>query len=261
VPAGEVVAAVRSPEKVADLARRGVEVRRADYDDPATLTTAVDGADRLLLISGDAVGQRLAQHERVVDAAVNAKVGTIAYTSVLHADVSPLIVTPEHKGTEDVILASGLPYTLLRNGWYFENYTAAVRTAADTGVLIGSAGEGRVAAATRADYAAAAVAVLTTDGHEGRIYELSGDAAWTYAELAAEIARITGREVGYRDLTPDAHRTALTEAGLPEPAVAALLSFDRDIARGALADTPGDLRALAGRPTTTLAEWLTATLT
>ncbi|HEV2784079.1 MAG TPA: SDR family oxidoreductase [Actinophytocola sp.] len=260
VPAERIVAAVRSPEKVAELADRGVQVRRADYDEPDTLPAALAGAERLLLISGDTPGQRLAQHRAVIDAAVTAGVGAIVYTSVLHADTSPLIVAPDHKATEDSIVAAGLPYTFLRNGWYTENYEQAARTAAETGVVIGSAGDGRVASATRADYAAAAVAVLTTDGHAGRIYELSGDKAWSYTELAAEIGRIAAREVGYRNLTPDEHRAALIDAGLPEAAADVYVSFDRDIAAGALGDTPGQLSSLIGRPTTPLAETLAAVL-
>ena len=256
VPAGEIVAATRRPKALDDLAERGVQVRHADFDAPETLPAAFAGADRLLLISSDAVGSRVGQHKAAIEAATAAGTGFIAYTSVLHANVSPLIVAPEHKATEDLVLASGLPYALLRNGWYTENYELTARGAAESGVIIGSAGDGRVASATRADYAAAAVAVLTTGGHEGRVYELSGDTAWSYPELAAEVARIAGREVVYRNLTGADHRAALIEAGLPEAAADVYVSFDRDIERGALADTPGDLRRLIGRPSTTLAESL-----
>jgi NAD(P)H dehydrogenase (quinone) len=259
--AGEpVVAVARQPETVQDLAERGVEIRQADYDDPDTLPAALAGATKLLLISSNAVGRRTAQHKAVVEAAVEAGVGLIGYTSVLHADVSPLIVAPDHKATEEAILASGLPYVFLRNSWYTENYESAARAAVDSGEIIGSAGDGRVATATRADYAAAAVAVLTGSGHENTIYELSGDTAWSYAELAAEVSRISGRTVTYRDLAADEHEQALREAGLPDAAASTYASFDRDIASGALADTPGHLSSLIGRGTTPLANWLTATL-
>lgn len=260
-PAGEIVAATRRPEELTDLAERGVQVRHADFDAPETLKSAFAGADRLLLVSSDAVGRRAVQHKAAIDAAGEAGVQLIAYTSVLHADVTPLIVGPEHKATEEALLASGLPYTLLRNAWYTENYEVAIRGAVDSGLIIGSAGEGRVASATRADYAAAAVAVLTSPGHENKTYELSGDTAWSYADLAAEIARAAGRDVTYRNLTPEGHRAALLDAGLPEAAADVYVSFDRDIARGALADTPGDLRALIGRPTTPLADSVSAILT
>jgi NAD(P)H dehydrogenase (quinone) len=260
VPAAEIVATTRRPETVADLAARGVQVRHADFDAPETLTSAFTGADRLLLISTDTVGSRVAQHRIAIGAAVFARVDFIAYTSALHADISPLIVAPDHKATEDAIAASGLPHAFLRNGWYTENYAQTARGAAESGVIIGSAGDGRVASAARADYAAAAAAVLTTDGHENKVYELSGDTAWSYPELAAEVARISGREVVYRNLTTEAHRAALIDAGLPEAAADVYTSFDRDTERGALADTPGDLRALIGRPTTTLADSLTAIL-
>lgn len=260
VPAEQIVAAVRSPEKVAELAAQGVQVRHADYDRPDTLPAALTDAERLLLISGNAVGQRIAQHTAVVDAAVRAGVRHITYTSAPHADTSTLLVAPEHKATEEAIRASGLPFTILRNGWYTENYEQAIRTAVATGVIIGSAGDGRVASATRADYAEAAAAVLTGEGHEGAVYELTGDTGWTYAELAAEVARACGREVGYRNLAPAEHRAALVDAGLPEAAADVYVSFDRDIERGELGHTPGDLRALIGRPTTTLADYVDATV-
>jgi len=259
-PAGEIVAATRRPEELTDLAERGVHVRHADFDAPETLKSAFAGADRLLLVSSDAVGRRAVQHQAAIDAAAGAGIRLVAYTSVLHADVTPLIVAPEHKATEEALIASGLPYTLLRNAWYTENYEVAIRGAVDSGLIIGSAGEGRVASATRADYAAAAVAVLTTPGHENKTYELSGDTAWSYTDLAAEIARAAGRDVTYRNFTPEGHRAALLDAGLPEAAADVYVSFDRDIERGALADTPGELRTLIGRPTTPLADSVTAIL-
>jgi NAD(P)H dehydrogenase (quinone) len=260
VPADRVAVAVRSSEKAADLAAKGVEVREADYDRPETLAPALAGADRVLLISGSEVGRRLAQHKAVVDAAVEARVGLLVYTSVLHADTSTLGLAPEHRGTEDLIRASGLQFTLLRNGWYTENYTETARQAAEQGILIGSAGDGRVASATRADFAAATVEVLTGEGHEGKVYELSGDIAWSLSELAAAVSGITGRDVAYRDLTPEEHRRALVGAGLPDALGEMLVDIDRHIAEGALADTPGDLRRLVGRPTTPLADTLAETL-
>ncbi|MCW2897902.1 MAG: family NAD(P)-dependent oxidoreductase [Streptosporangiaceae bacterium] len=260
VPAGQIVAAVRSPEKAADLAAKGVDVRRADYDEPASLALAFAGADRVLLISGSEVGRRLPQHKAVVDAAQQAGVGLLAYTSVLNADTSPLGLAPEHLGTEGHIRESGVPFTFLRNGWYTENYEAAVHQGVEHGFLIGSAGTGRVASATRGDFAAATAAVLTGEGHEGKIYELSGDVAWSFSELAEAISRIAGKEVVYRDVPPEEHRRALTGAGLPEPVVEMLVDVDRCIAEGALAGTPGDLKTLSGRPTTPLAETLAQVL-
>jgi NAD(P)H dehydrogenase (quinone) len=260
VPADRVAVAVRSPEKAADLAAKGVQIREADYDRPETLAPALAGADRLLLISGSEVGRRLAQHKAVIDAAVEARVGLLAYTSVLHADTSTLGLAPEHRGTEDLIGASGLPFVLLRNGWYTENYTEAARQAIEQGALIGSAGDGRVASATRADFAAAAVEVLTGEGHEGKVYELSGDIAWSLSELAAAVSGITGRDVAYRNLTPEEHRQALAGAGLPDAVAEMLVDIDRRIAEGALADTPGDLGRLIGRPATPLADTLAETL-
>jgi NAD(P)H dehydrogenase (quinone) len=260
VPLGTVVAATRRPDLLADLAELGVEVRHADYDEPATLAPAIAGAERLLIISSDAVGRRVAQHKAAAEAAAATGVGHIVYTSVLHASTSPLIVAPDHKASEDAVRAAGLPCTFLRNGWYTENYSQTMRAAAESGVIIGSAGDGRVASAARADYAAAAVAVLTAAGKPEPVYELSGDVAWSYPELAAEVARIAGRPVVYRDLPAEEHRAALIEAGLPEPVADVYLSFDRDIKVGALASTSGSLRDLIGRPTTTLPDAVAAEL-
>ncbi|MEU0302903.1 SDR family oxidoreductase [Streptomyces sp. NPDC006175] len=250
VPAEQIVAAVRTPAKAADLAERGVQVREADYDRPETLTNAFEGADKILLISGSEVGRRIPQHQAVVDAAKNAGVSLLAYTSVLHADTSTLPVAPEHKVTEEAIKASGLTYSLLRNGWYNENYVPTAEQGVATGTIIGSAHGGRVAAASRADYAAAAAVVLTGDGHDNTVYELSGDTAWTMDDLAAEITAATGTKVVYQDLPAEEHAKALAGAGLPEPVVEMLVSIDAGTADGQLADTTGDLARLAGRPTT-----------
>ncbi len=260
VPADQLVAAVRTPEKVADLAERGVHVRQADYDDPATLKTALAGADRVLLISASEPGKRLAQHRAVVEAAQEAGVQHLAYTSAPRADTSALFVAPDHKATEELIRASGLPFTLLRNSWYHENYVQVIADVAATGILRGSAHDGRVSSAARADYAAAAAEVLTTDGHGGKVYELSGDVAWTYADLAAEIGRAAGKETRYEDLSPEAYAKALADAGVPEQVVPRILVADQAVADHLLGDTSGDLRALIGRPTTPLATYVAEVL-
>ncbi|SFB62328.1 NAD(P)H dehydrogenase (quinone) [Amycolatopsis marina] len=251
LPADQVVAAARTPAAAAGL---GAEVREADYDRPDTLVSAFAGAETVLLVSGSEIGKRIAQHAAVVRAAATAGVRRVVYTSAPQADTSPLVLAPEHKATEEIIRESGLAFTILRNGWYTENYADSIAQAAKTGALIGSAGDGRVASATRADYAEAAVAVLTGQGHEGRTYELSGDVSWSYQDLAAEIAAVTGGEVAYRDLPADEHRAALTAAGLPAPVVELLVSLDGDIARGLLAETSGELCKLIGRATTPMPE-------
>lgn len=250
----EVVAAVRSPAKAADLAERGVVVREADYTKPDTLGPAFDGVDRLLLISASDVGRRAAQHRNVIEAAQGAGVGLLAYTSVAHADASPLMLAAEHRETEAAIRASGLPFVLLRNGWYTENYTGTLAQTLQQGAILGSAGDGRVSAAPRNDYAEAAAAVLTTDGHEGAVYELGGDDAFSMAELAEEITRQSGTDVVYRDLPPEEYERALVGFGLPDDAAALLRDFDEAIAEGALLVESGDLRRLIGRPTTPLAD-------
>lgn len=260
VPAEQVVAAVRSPEKAADFAARGVEVREADYDRPDTLDSAFAGADVVLLISSNDVGNRLPQHRTAVAAAKRAGVRRIVYTSAPRADTSPLVLAPDHKETEAAILESGLPYTILRNNWYSENYEQAIAAAAQTGIVFGSAGEGRVASAARADFAAAAAAVLVEDGHENATYELGGDVAWSFPEFAAHIAQVAGRPVEYRNLTPADHAAELVKAGLPEAGAGFYAALDGNIANGALSETSGDLQKLIGRPTTPIADTIEAVL-
>lgn len=253
LPANEVVAAVRHPEKVADLAARGVQVRQADYDQPASLASAFKGADKLLLISASEVGRRVPQHRAVIEAAKAAGVGLLAYTSILHADTSPLPLAAEHQETESLIRASGLPAVLLRNGWYSENYLAGVPTALQYGVVLGSAGEGRIASAARADYAEAAAAVLMLDNQAGRIYELAGDQAYTLGDLACEISQQSGKAVAYQNLPESEFKAALLGAGLPEGLATLLAESDVGAGKGGLFDDGRQLSRLIGRPTTTLA--------
>ena len=245
----EFVAGARDTS--ADL---GVPTRELDYDRPDTIAAALDGADTVLLISGNEVGRRVPQHTAVVEAAAKAGVQHIVYTSAPHADATPLVLAPEHKATEEAILASGVPYTFLRNGWYHENYLDLIATAAETGEIVGAAGDGRVASAARKDFADAAVAVLTGTGHENRTYELTGDTAWTFAELADEIAAVAGRPVTYRNLTSEGLREHLVAQGTPAEAAGFVAALEANIAAGLLGHTPGDLRTLLGRPTTPVSE-------
>ena len=260
VPASDVVAIARTPEAIADLAERGVEVRRADYNDPASLEAAFAGIDRLLLVSGSEVGQRIPQHRNVIDAAKAAGAGFVAYTSITGADRSDLALAAEHRETEQLLAASGLPHALLRNSWYLENYTGQAGTALEHGAVLGAAGEGRVSAATRADYADAAAVVLAGEGHEGAVYELGGDHAFTLAEYVAALSRVSGREVAYRDLSVEDYTAALVAAGLPEGYAAVLADSDRGLSQGALFTDSGDLSRLTGRPTTDLETALRAAL-
>ncbi|RBY83057.1 NAD(P)-dependent oxidoreductase [Geodermatophilus sp. TF02-6] len=256
VAPGEVVAGGRRVGELADLAGRGVRTARVDYDDPATLDAVLSAGDTLLLVSGSQPGARVAQHRAVVDAAVRAGVGRVAYTSILRADETPLPLAPDHRATEEMLRDSGLPYTLLRNGWYTENYLPTLQQARRTGELVSSAGDGRVASATRRDYAAATAAVLAADGHEGAVHELSGDTAWGFDELAAAIGELVGRQVIHRRLSPEEHLATLREGGLDEGTAGFVVALDAGIRDGALALTTGDLSRLAGRPTTPLVEGL-----
>lgn len=258
VPADQIVAAARTPEKIADLAALGVQVRAADYSQPETLASAFAGTEKLLLISGSEVGQRVPQHTNAINAAVDAGVKLIAYTSAPYADTTALPIAPEHKATEEVIRASGVPFVLLRNSWYFENYTENLAPALQHGALLGSAGDGRISAATRADFAAAAAAVLIGDGHEGKVYELGGDVPFTMAELAAEVTRQSGTEVAYRDLPADEYEKALVAAGVPAGYANVLAACDVEVRNGALFVDSGDLSRLIGRPTTSLADAVAA---
>ena len=256
IPAGEIVAAVRNPAAVADLAARGVQVRQADYDQPASLAAAFAGADKLLLISSSEVGRRVPQHRAVIDAARAAGVRLLAYTSLLHADTSPLPLAAEHKETESLIRAAGLPAVILRNGWYTENYLAGVPTALQYGVVSGCAGDGRIASASRADYAEAIATVLASDNQAGRIYELAGDDAYTLAELAHAIAQQSGTAVAYQNLPEAEFKAALIGAGLPDCIAALLAESDSGAAKGGLFDDSRQLSQLIGRPTTPLTEML-----
>ncbi|MBV8048707.1 MAG: SDR family oxidoreductase [Paludibacterium sp.] len=261
VPANQIVAAVRSPAKAQDLAAKGVIVREADYSRPDTLVSALTGIDKLLLISSNEIGQRAVQHQAVIDAAKQAGVKLVAYTSVLHADRSPLGLAEEHRQTEAALKAAGLPHVLLRNGWYTENYLASVPSALQYGVLMGSAADGRIASASRRDYAEAAVAVLTApDNQAGKVYELAGDSAYTLSELAGEVARQSGKTVTYNHLPEAEFKAMLVSVGLPEPLAQLLADSDAGAARGALFDDGGQLRRLIGRPTTPMKESLAAAL-
>jgi len=260
VPAEEIVAAVRNVDKAADLAVAGVQVRYADYNDPASWDGALQGADTLLLISSSEVGRRAPQHRAVIDAAVKAGVGRLVYTSVLRADSSPLGLAGEHRETEAMVRASGLTYTILRNGWYTENYIAAIPAALQHGALRGCAGDGRIASAARQDYAEAAAVVLTGEGHGGRVYELAGDGAYTLTELAAEITRQSGTTVAYVNMPEAEYRTLLVSVGLPEVIADLLADSDTGAANGALFDDGHKLRALIGRETTPVAESVAAAL-
>ncbi|MFF8711337.1 SDR family oxidoreductase [Streptomyces sp. NPDC015184] len=254
VPASGIAAVVRDAEKAAPLAGRGVELRVADYDRPETLKDAFRAGDRVLLISGSEVGRRVPQHTAVIEAAKEAGVAQLAYTGILGGPDADFRLADEHRATERLILDSGLPHTFLRNGWYTENYTANLAPVLAHGAVVANAGEGRIASATRADYAAAAAAVLTGEGHIGAAYELSGDVAWSPAEYAAEIARATGKEIAYRNVPAAEHREILVGAGVPEFFAEILVDVDEAIGRGRLAGTSGDLARLIGRPTTPLAE-------
>ena len=254
----DIVAGARDTAKVADLAASGVTVVALDYTQPATIESALAGIDAVLLISSSEIGQRVAQHQAVINAAVAARVAKFVYTSAPKATTSDLILAPEHKATEEAIAAAQLPSVILRNNWYTENYSAELERGRDTGTFAASVGAGRVASATRTDYADAAAAVLLSDGHIGEVYELGGDVAWDYDELAVAISEVTGRPVVYQSLSTEQHTAMLKSAGMDAGTIGFVTALDDSIRTGALADADGTLSRLIGRPATPLIDGLRA---
>jgi len=261
VAASQIVATVRKADSVADLAALGVDVREADYDDVGSLVKAYAGVDKMLLISSSELGKRAAQHANVIKAAQQAGVKLVAYTSVLHADGSALGLAAEHVETEKALAASGIASVVLRNGWYTENYMGFAPSALQYGALSGSAGDGRIASASRQDFADAAVAVLTSDADQaGKVYELAGDEAYTLTEWAAALSELSGKPVAYNNLAEGDFKAMLVQVGLPEPLAGLLANSDAGAAKGALFDDSKTLSGLIGRPTTSLKTVMAAAL-
>ncbi len=258
-PAHQIVAAVRNPEKIADLAEKGVQIRQADYSDLDSLVAAMQGVEKVLLVSSSEVGQRVEQHRNVIHAAKEAGVALIAYTSILNADTSPLILAKEHVATENLLAESGVPHVLLRNGWYSENYTMGLATALEYGV-VGCAGDGKLSTAARADYAAAAAAVLVKDGQAGKVYELAGDNAFTLSEYAAAISKVSGKTVAYQNVPEAEYTKILVGAGLPEDFAAILADSETGASKGGLYSDSKDLSTLIGRSTTSIEDSIKAAL-
>ena len=256
--ASDIVATGRDTAKLADLASSGVRVAELDYAKPETVAAVVTPGDTLLLVSASEPGNRADQHAAVIEAAKTAGVARIVYTSAPKATTSALVLAPDHKATEESLVASGVPFTILRNGWYTENYAGEVEKGRENGAIVASVGDGRVASASRKDYAEAAAVVLTAEGQEGKVYELSGDVAWDFDDLAAAIGGIVGREVVYTRLSPEEHAEMLTSFGLDAGTVGFVVALDGNIRDGLLAETSGDLSRLVGRATTPLAEGLAA---
>ncbi|MFZ4895569.1 SDR family oxidoreductase [Plantibacter sp. Mn2098] len=258
VDAGRILATGRRTEALADLAAKGVATAHVDFADPSTIDAALKTGDTLLLVSGSEVGNRVPQHRNVIDAAARAGVARIVYTSAPKATTSTLILAPEHKATEELLAASGVPTTILRNGWYTENYVGAYQQAVEAGSFIGSVGDGLVSSASRADYAEAAAVALITDGLEGRVFELSGDVAWSHDDLAAAFSEVAGTEITYRDLSSEEHTAALEAAGLDAGTVGFVVGLDANTREGLLGVVNGELAELIGRPTTPLVDGLRA---
>ncbi|WP_419703051.1 SDR family oxidoreductase [Promicromonospora sp. NFX87] len=260
IPAGDLLALGRDTERLTALTERGLRTATLNLDDVDGTATQLADVDKLLLVSVGAPGQALAPRGNAIEAARRAGVGHLVYTSALQAPTTILGLAAEHKATEELVTASGLPATFLRNGWYTENHQQDFTSARETGVIANSVGDGRLATASRRDFAEAAAVVLTTPGHEGRAYELSGDTAWSFEEFAAIAAKVLGTSVRYEALTPEQEHKQLLAFGLDEGTAGFMVALNGNMRDGALAPTPGDLARLIGHPTqpleTTLRAWV-----
>ena len=244
-----LIALVRSPEKV-----QGIDARAFDYNEPTSMAKSLEGIEALLLISGNEIGQRARQHGNVINAAKEAGVKWIVYTSILRADSSTISLAAEHLQTENLLQESGIPFTLLRNGWYTENYAGSIPGAVAAGALLGSAGTGKISSASRPDFAEAAAVVLTSEGHEGKVYELAGDESFTLADLASEISKQTGKDISYQNLPEKEYSKALKSHGLPEMIADGIASWDVSASKGDLFSQDKTLSQLIGHPTTPMSE-------
>ena len=250
-PDAKLVALVRNPDKAKPL---GIEAKAFDYEQPEALPKALEDIDRLVFISGSEIGKRETQHKNVINAAKQAQVKQIAYTSLLHADTSSMIIAPEHLATEKMLQDSGIPHTILRNGWYTENYTAGLKQAVEQGAIIGSAGDGKISSATREDYAEAIAETIINDDHTGKTYELAGDQTFTMQDLAAEVSKQTGKNIEFVNLPEAEYAQKLQEIRLPEGMAKAFASLDYSASKNDLHDESGELARLINRPTTSLSQ-------
>lgn len=253
--AKNIVALVRNPEKLSDLSSKGIEVRAFDYAHNADeLSIQLAGVDKLLLISSSEIGQRTTQHQNVINAAKLAHVKFVAYTSLLKADTSPLLLAQEHVETEQYLKTSDIPYTLLRNNWYSENYAMGLAQAVEQGKIFGATHHGKIASASRLDYATAAGVVLTQEGHENKVYELAGDTSYTLDDVAKWVTEISKKEVTYNDLSEEEYKALLIQVGLPEGFASILANSDDGVFKDALYSDSKDLHKLIGRATTSMQE-------
>lgn len=259
VDAANVVAIARNPAKLASYAAKGVVVRQGDFDDVASMEQALAGVDRLLLVSGSALGERPRQHGNVIDAAKAAGVSFIAYTSILNAQETPIKLGAEHAASEDKLAASGIPHALLRNGWYNENYVGNLAYQVQAGVITGAQGNGRISSASRADLAEGAAQVLL-NGKAGEVYNLAGDESWTLSDFAAEVSRQAGKQVVYEDMTEADFAASLLAAGLPAHYAPVFANSAYATSLGALQNDERTLSRLIGRPTTPIAQTIAAAL-
>ncbi|MER5323174.1 SDR family oxidoreductase [Streptosporangium roseum] len=254
VDVGDILALGRNADRLAEIADRGLRTAVIDLNDIAGTAATLAGVEKLLLVSFGDLGGRVAQHGNAIEAARQAGVPHLAYTSGLQAPTTILRLAADHKASEELVTASGVPATFLRNGWYTENHLQDFAAAREHGLIANSIGAGRIATAPRKEFAEAAAVVLSTPGHEGQAYELSGDVAWSFEEFAATAQELLGTPVHYQALTSEAERDQFLAFGLDEGTAGFMVALNADMRDGAMAATPGDLARLIGRPTEPLAE-------
>lgn len=256
-----IIATTRDTAKLADYAAKGVIVRLADFDDAASLDAAFAGADKVLIISTDALdqpGKRLAQHKAAVAAAKEAGAKHILYTSMPQPDDSLVTFAPDHLGTEEAIKATGIPYTILRDGWYAENLFMSLPHALETGSWYTSTGEGRIAHITRADTAAAIAGAVLKAGNESKTYTLTGTKSRTAEEIAAIVSAATGKPLKVVHVTDAQLAEGLKAAGLPEGFIPTIVSFDANTREGKIASVTSDAETLSGRKPTSFEDFVAA---
>ena len=260
--AGAIIATSRSPEKLADLRARGVEVRAANFDDEAGLKAAFTGAERALLISTDTLGvpgQRLAQHQAAVRAFESAGVQHVVYTSLVNPVASPILFAPDHAGTEAALTASGLDFTVLRNNLYTDLSLHAVAGAVASGQLIDSRARGAVAFVTREDCGRSAAAALADRNASGRrTLDVTGPESLTSEHIASLLSELSGKKITHVSVPLEALVQGMVQHGLPEPLAKIYASIDVSIARGDLASVSNTVTELTGRAPRTVREFLTA---
>lgn len=260
IPADQLAVSVRQPEKAKALKEQGVDVRQGNFDEPESLDVAFEGIDRLLIISTDGDNDtRTHQHGNAVAAAKRAGIKFIAYTSIVNAQESTNLFAPTHKATELAIKETGIPYSFLRNNWYFENEIPTIESILFGAPWVTSAGDGKVGWALQEDYAEVAAKVLADEGHEYTTYELAGKAL-SQGEVVSVLAELLDKEIAVERVDDETYSQIMKKAGIPDVVLPLLVDIQRSIREGSLDIESDDMEKLIGRPATPINEALTQIL-